>query len=57
MREKAIFWLGQRHSVENAQFLKDLFAKVENDDLKDKIISPSRKWVARIIIAGSWISP
>jgi len=38
MREKAIFWLGQRNSTENAQFLKDLFAKVENDDLKDKII-------------------
>jgi HEAT repeat protein len=38
MREKAIFWLGQRNSPENAQFLKDLYSKVENDDLKEKII-------------------
>jgi TolA-binding protein/HEAT repeat protein len=38
MREKAIFWLGQRNSSENAQFLKDLYSKVENDDLKEKII-------------------
>jgi len=38
MREKAIFWLGQRKSPENAEFLKSLFQKVENDDLKDKII-------------------
>jgi len=38
MREKAIFWLGQNRSPENAAFLKGLFAKVENDDLKEKII-------------------
>ncbi len=38
MREKAIFWLGQRNSPENADFLKSLFAKVESDDLKEKII-------------------
>jgi TolA-binding protein len=38
MREKAIFWLGQRNSPENAEFLKSLFQKVENADLKDKII-------------------
>jgi len=38
MREKAIFWLGQRNSPENAGFLKSLFLRVDNDDLKDKII-------------------
>jgi len=38
MREKAIFWLGQRNSPENAEFLKSLFPKVENEDLKEKII-------------------
>src|SRR6266566_1141442 len=38
LREKAIFWIGQSRSPDNAQFLKDLYAKVENDDLKDKII-------------------
>ena len=38
LREKAIFWIGQSRSPDNAQFLKDLYAKVENADLKDKII-------------------
>jgi TolA-binding protein len=38
MREKAIFWLGQNRTPENAAFLKGLFAKVESDDLKEKII-------------------
>jgi TolA-binding protein len=38
LREKAIFWLGQRRSAENAQFLKDLYKKLDNDDLKEKVI-------------------
>jgi HEAT repeat protein len=38
LREKAIFWLGQNRSPDNAQFLRDLYAKLENDDLKDKVI-------------------
>ncbi len=38
LREKAIYWIGQSRSPDNAQFLKDLYAKVENEDLKDKII-------------------
>jgi HEAT repeat protein len=38
MREQAIFWLGQRHSDENAKFLRDLFAKTTNNSVKDKII-------------------
>src|SRR6266568_471206 len=38
MREKAIFWLGQNRSTENADFLKGLFSKVETEDLKEKII-------------------
>jgi HEAT repeat protein len=38
LREKAIFWIGQNRSPDNAQFLKDLYAKVDNDDLKEKII-------------------
>ena len=37
-REKAIFWLGQHRSAENAQFLKDLYAKLDSDDLKEKVI-------------------
>jgi TolA-binding protein len=38
LREKAIFWLGQRRSAENAQFLKDLYKKLDNDDLKERVI-------------------
>ncbi len=38
LREQAIFWLGQRRSEENAQFLRQLFAKTTSDDAKDKII-------------------
>jgi len=38
LREKAIFWLGQRRSAENAQFLKTLYGKLENDELKAKVI-------------------
>jgi HEAT repeat protein len=38
LREKAIFWLGQNRSADNAQFLKDLYSKLENDDLKEKVI-------------------
>ena len=38
LREKAIFWLGQRHSADNAQFLKTLYGKLESDDLKEKVI-------------------
>ncbi len=37
-REKAIFWLGQHRSADNAQFLKDLYGKLDNDDLKEKVI-------------------
>src|SRR5947208_16719258 len=38
LREKAIFWLGQNRSEDNAQFLKDLYKKLDNDDLKEKVI-------------------
>lgn len=38
LRDRAIFWLGQRHGAENAGFLKELYAKERDDKLKDKII-------------------
>ncbi|HEV8264472.1 MAG TPA: HEAT repeat domain-containing protein [Gemmatimonadales bacterium] len=38
LREQAIFWIGQQRRAENAQFLKDLYKGVEDDELKDKII-------------------
>jgi HEAT repeat protein len=38
LREQAIFWLGQEHSDENAQFLKQLFAKSRDEDVQQKIL-------------------
>ena len=37
-REKAVFWLGQRHDGDNAAFLRELFARVTSEDLKEKIL-------------------
>ena len=38
LREQTIFWLGQKHSEENATYLKGLYTRVKTDALKDKII-------------------
>ncbi len=38
LRESAIFWLGQSHSGENVEFLKQLYGQVDSPQLKDKII-------------------
>jgi TolA-binding protein len=38
LREQAIFWLGQKRSEENANYLKALYGRVRNDGLKEKII-------------------
>ena len=38
VREQAIFWIGQRESQENADFLRSLFAKTDSDDLREKIL-------------------
>ena len=38
MREKAIFWLGQRRSTENTEFLRTLYSRLTNDDLKEKVL-------------------
>ncbi|HKE90359.1 MAG TPA: HEAT repeat domain-containing protein, partial [Gemmatimonadales bacterium] len=37
-REQAIFWLGQAHSAQNAAFLRGLYARLNSDDLKEKVI-------------------
>jgi len=37
-REKAIFWLGQQRSPENAAFLRGLYAKLTGEELKEKVI-------------------
>ncbi len=42
VREKAIFWIGQRRSQENADFLRSLFTKLDkserNDDVRKRIL-------------------
>src|SRR5687767_5572704 len=42
VREQAIFWIGQRRSAENAEFLRALFDKMDkserNDDVRKKIL-------------------
>lgn len=38
IRSEAIFWLGQKNSRENGDFLRDLFKRVRSSELKDKII-------------------
>ncbi|MDP9201638.1 MAG: HEAT repeat domain-containing protein [Gemmatimonadota bacterium] len=38
LREKAIFWLGQRRSTENTEFLRNLYSRLSNEDLKEKIL-------------------
>ena len=38
LRGKAIFWLGQRPSQENNDFLRTLYTRLDNEELKDKVI-------------------
>jgi len=38
LRAQAIFWLGQRKSTENAEFLKALYTRLDSDELKDKVL-------------------
>ena len=38
LREQAIFWLGQRRSTENTEFLRSLYSRLTNEDLKGKIL-------------------
>ena len=38
LRDKAIFWLGQRRSSENMEFLRNLYSRITNQDLREKIL-------------------
>jgi HEAT repeat protein len=38
LREKAIFWLGQTHTPENAGFLRGLYGRLQSNDLKKKVL-------------------
>ena len=37
-REKAIFWLGQNQSAENATYLRSLYGQLKSPDLKKKVL-------------------
>ena len=45
LRGKAIFWLGQRRGAERFNYLRGLYARLESQDLKDKVIFSDRKSV------------
>lgn len=63
LREKAIFWLGQRNNGDGGQYLRSLYARVRDDDLRDKIIfsisqqrdDASMKWL--VDLAGNASEP
>lgn len=38
LRERAIFWVGQRRTEENAKFLREAFAKADNDEVRERIL-------------------
>jgi HEAT repeat protein len=38
LRGQAIFWLGQRPSQENNEFLRTLYSRLDNDELKEKVL-------------------
>src|SRR5262249_45140746 len=37
-REKAIFWIGQQGGKENDAFLRTLFGRLKEDDLREKVL-------------------
>jgi HEAT repeat protein len=56
VRQQAIFWLGQGRGAENGEFLRSLFSKTSDKEIKDKIIFSlsqirdpnSAKWLLEI---------
>ncbi|HEX6059241.1 MAG TPA: HEAT repeat domain-containing protein [Gemmatimonadaceae bacterium] len=60
LREKAIFWLGQQRSGENAQFLRELYGRLDDEELKEKVIfsisqmggDESRRWLMTVATDG-----
>ena len=55
LREKAIFWLGQRGG-DNTTFLRDLFDKIKNRDLREKVLfslsqqSGNQQWLMNVAV-------
>jgi HEAT repeat protein len=38
MREKAIFWIGQSQTPDNAAFLRSLYGRLKSQDLRKKVL-------------------
>jgi HEAT repeat protein len=38
LRGQAIFWLGQRNNADNNDFLRTLYSRLNNDELKEKVL-------------------
>ncbi len=38
LREKAVFWIGQSGGASSVKYLKDLFARTKNDEIKEKVL-------------------
>ncbi|HEX6576247.1 MAG TPA: HEAT repeat domain-containing protein [Gemmatimonadaceae bacterium] len=60
LRGQAIFWLGQRNSQENNDFLRTLYGRLNNAELKDKVLFSlsqrrnmgNEKWLMGIAVNG-----
>lgn len=60
LRADAIFWLGQRASQENNDFLRNLYSRLNSEELKDKVLFSlsqrrnmgNEKWLMQIAVNG-----
>lgn len=60
VREQAVFWLGQSHDAGNADFLRTLYGKTGNNELKEKILfsisqvrsASSDQWLMDVATSG-----
>ena len=58
LRGQAIFWLGQRPSTENNDFLRSLYGRLNDEELKDKVLFSlsqrrnmgNEKWLMDIVM-------
>jgi HEAT repeat protein len=58
LRGQAIFWLGQRNNAENNEFLRSLYSRLDNGELKEKVLfslsqrrgAGNEKWLMEIAV-------
>jgi HEAT repeat protein len=58
LRGKAIFWMGQQHNEDNAAYLRGLYAKLTDEELKNKVIfslsqmggAENMRWLMTIVM-------